>query len=166
MAAVDPRESLRIIQCARADCGQLFFLCCRCDRGHVFCSGRCRDIKRGRDLREARRRHQQSREGRLDHADRQRAYRARFAQRRKNVTDHTSENLPFRTSLFLPLSGDRDQLPKRNGAKEQEHGKDLDGDSSRSAGDASAGDTGKRNDTESASESCPEASESAACVKR
>ena len=43
---------------------------------------------RRRQRRAANRRHQQSREGRLDHRDRQRAYRERHSLRR--VTDHTS----------------------------------------------------------------------------
>ncbi len=58
-------------------CQQPFFLCPACDRGHAYCSLPCRREGRARTLRAAGRRHQQSPEGRLDHRDRQRAYRTR-----------------------------------------------------------------------------------------
>jgi len=58
-------------------CRQPFFLCPSCDRGHAYCSLPCRREGRARSLRAAGRRHQQSPEGRLDHRDRQRAYRTR-----------------------------------------------------------------------------------------
>jgi hypothetical protein len=68
--------------CRANECGALFFVCCHCDRGHAYCSERCRQKARRRQHREANRRHQQSVEGRLDHRDRQRLYR----QRRKQLT--------------------------------------------------------------------------------
>ena len=48
--------------------------------------------KRRQQGRDANRRHQQSREGRLDHRDRQRVYRAK--RRLRRVTDHTSARRP------------------------------------------------------------------------
>ena len=69
-------------------CGVVFWICRHCDRGHQYCGERCRRKARRRQRRAANRRHQQSREGRLDHRDRQRAYRERRGLRR--VTDHTS----------------------------------------------------------------------------
>ena len=68
-------------------CGQPFCLCRACDRGHAYCSHPCRRASRTQSLRAAGRRHQQSPEGRLDHRDRQRAYRARY---RARVTHQTS----------------------------------------------------------------------------
>ena len=68
-------------------CWQPFVLCRACDRGHVYCSLPCRHAGRARSLRAAGRRHQQSPEGRLDHRDHQRAYRARC---RARVTHQTS----------------------------------------------------------------------------
>ena len=65
----------------------MFWICQRCYRGQRYCSDRCRVKTRRQQRREANRRHQQSREGRLDHRDRQRAYRLRRA--RARVTDHT-----------------------------------------------------------------------------
>ena len=33
-------DSVRLVQCAVAACGQPFFLCSRCDRGRIYCA-RC-----------------------------------------------------------------------------------------------------------------------------
>ena len=66
-------------------CGRLFAICAACDRGHTYCTPPCRTLGRRRSVRAARDRHQRSPEGRLDHRDRQRAYRVR-----RRVTDQTS----------------------------------------------------------------------------
>ena len=80
-------EPLRQRFCRGAGCGVVFWICRHCDRGHQYCGERCRRKARLQQRRDANRRHQQSREGRLDHRDRQREYRLR---RRPRVTDHTS----------------------------------------------------------------------------
>lgn len=74
--------------CRAKGCGTLFWICRHCDRGHRYCSDRCRGKSRREQRRAANRRHQQSPEGRLDHRDRQRAYRQRRA--RARVTDQGS----------------------------------------------------------------------------
>ena len=66
----------------------MFYICRSCYRGQVYCGDECRRRMRRQQRRAANRRHQQSWEGRLDHHDRQRAYRERRGLRR--VTDHTS----------------------------------------------------------------------------
>ena len=71
-------------------CRRPFFICPACYRGHAYCSPPCRREGRARSLRAARRKLRQSPEGRLDHCDRQRAYRAR---RRAGVT-HQGRELP------------------------------------------------------------------------
>ena len=81
-------EPLRRRFCRGAGCGVVFWICRHCDRGHQYCGERCRRKARRQQRRDANRRHQQSWEGRLDHRDRQRAYRERRSLRR--VTDHTS----------------------------------------------------------------------------
>jgi len=58
-------------------CNRLFAICVACDRGHAYCSAPCRRLARRRSIAAARRRHRRSPEGRLDHRDHQRAYRAR-----------------------------------------------------------------------------------------
>lgn len=70
-------ESFRFVRCAQSDCGAVFYLCRRHDRGQRYCSAPCRQQARQASVRAARRRHQRSPEGRLDHADRQRVYRER-----------------------------------------------------------------------------------------
>jgi hypothetical protein len=67
----------------------MFWICTCCDRGQRYCSAACRSHARRRRHRAANRRHQQSAEGRLDHRDRQRAYRCRRPRRR--VTDQGSQ---------------------------------------------------------------------------
>lgn len=78
----------RQLFCRGPGCGAMFYICRSCYRGQVYCGDCCRRKARRQQLRRANRRHQQSREGRLDHRDRQRAYRERC--RRRRVTDHTS----------------------------------------------------------------------------
>ena len=86
MAGVQPRPFYQQ-RCHARSCGALFFICRSCYRGQRYCSEPCRQITRREQRRAANRRHQQSPEGRLDHADRQREYRLRLARR---VTDQRS----------------------------------------------------------------------------
>ena len=78
----------RQLFCRGSGCGAIFYICNSCYRGQVYCGDECRRRMRRQQRRRANRRYQQSREGRLDHRDRQRAYRERCCLRR--VTDHTS----------------------------------------------------------------------------
>jgi hypothetical protein len=68
-------EQGRDVVCAR--CAVLFFVCRRCERGQRYCGPGCRSAARHEAWRRYARRHQASEEGRADHRDRQRAYRAR-----------------------------------------------------------------------------------------
>jgi len=77
----------------------VFYLCRHCDRGQRYCSPRCREKSRRLQRRQANRRHQQSPEGRLDHRDRQRAYRRRLQAR---VTDQSSLPAFARVNLAVP----------------------------------------------------------------
>lgn len=88
--AVHTHRIFRLRFCREPECGGLFWICRSCDRGQRYCSPSCRHQARRRQLREANRRHQRSPEGRLDHRDRQRAYRAR---RRAGVTDQGRRTL-------------------------------------------------------------------------
>ncbi len=58
-------------------CRHTFWLCPPCDRGRLYCGPLCRAVARRACLRRANRLHRESPEGRLDHRDRQPAYRAR-----------------------------------------------------------------------------------------
>lgn len=77
---VDATCILREARCSH--CSRIFYLCQHCDHGQTYCSDECRATGQRRKRQQANRRHQETREGRRDHADRQRAYRAR-----KKVTD-------------------------------------------------------------------------------
>ena len=103
--------------CNRGDCLRVFFLCQHCDRGHRYCSDRCRDEARQEQRRAANRRHQQSEEGRLDHRDHQRQYRRRLKEQQsssrlpppvgENVAETGSVNggVTDQGSQTIPLSG-------------------------------------------------------------
>ena len=93
--AVSTHTILRQRFCKASDCRTLFFICSHCDRGQRYCSSVCRRISRLEQQRTARRRFQHSSEGRLDHRDRQRAYRLRKAAiaralLNESVTEHGS----------------------------------------------------------------------------
>jgi hypothetical protein len=114
MLVPPPAEPFRQRFCCAAACGARFFVCRACDRGQRYCSAACRAQARAQQRRTARQRHQRSVAGRLDHRDRQRAYRRRLAVRshlsvslsvptpdtapppqlQENVTDHTSRTRP------------------------------------------------------------------------
>ena len=94
--AASPQTVFRQRFCKASDCRTMFFICSRCDRGQRYCGLICRRRCRLQQRRNAGRRHQQSYEGRLDHRDRQRAYRLRKARSavpnaKENVTDHGSQ---------------------------------------------------------------------------
>jgi len=76
--------------CRNPDCRLMFWICVCCDRGQRYCCAECRGQGRRRQHRAANRRYQQSVEGRLDHRDRQRAYRCRRVSGR--VTDQGSQS--------------------------------------------------------------------------
>ncbi len=79
--------------CSKPECRKLFWICRPCYRGQRYCSEACRVETRLKQRTEYNRRHQQSEEGRLDHCDRQKAYRQRQHELReqekqeKSVTD-------------------------------------------------------------------------------
>ena len=90
----------RTLRCRGAGCGTVFHLCGSCWRGQAYCGARCRATAQRDQRRDASARHQRSPEGRLDHRDRQRAYRARC--RRRGVTDAPSPRPPRSTTIAPP----------------------------------------------------------------
>lgn len=106
----------RLRFCRAQACGTLFWICRPCDRGHRYCSERCRQKARRQQRREANRRHQQSPEGQLDHRDRQRAYRRR---RRERVTDQGRRE----DRIFLRMTSRdsfRFSMPSNQGERSEE----------------------------------------------
>ena len=92
---------LRRLFCRGSGCGAMFYICNSCYRGQVYCGDGCRHRMRREQRRLANRRYQQSREGRLDHRDRQRAYRERC--RLRGVTDHTSAGKGRSVKIVEPV---------------------------------------------------------------
>ena len=82
-------------------CERPFFVCASCNRGHAYCRQACRELGYRRNRRAANRRHQQSPEGREDHASRMRAYRAEKRRRSALVTDNTLAAPPSLAGLFV-----------------------------------------------------------------
>lgn len=72
-------ESTRLFYCVR--CNAQALVCRRCDRGQTHCSSSCSKQSRRESVRQAGRRYQQTRQGRIKHADRMREYRAREKQK-------------------------------------------------------------------------------------
>jgi hypothetical protein len=75
-------EPLTLREARCHHCSRIFYICRYCDRGQHYCSIECRTTRQKKIRPRANRRHQLSREGRRDHADRQRRYRLL-----KKVTD-------------------------------------------------------------------------------
>ena len=119
MVSTSAESPFRQRFCHAQDCGALFFICPHCDRGQRYCSLACRLRSRLAQLRAARRRHQQSPEGRLDHRDRQRAFRKRKAEppsasAEKSVMDQGSKAaLTFATIEPLLVSAPSTPLRQR-----------------------------------------------------
>ena len=95
-------------------CDGTFAVCARCERGQKYCSRPCMQVARREQQRLARRRYQQSLEGRDDHRDRNREYRRKHQNRRENeaaVMDTASEQLARAGSLCLAPIGVDKEIP-------------------------------------------------------
>lgn len=108
----------RQLVCRWPDCGATFVICRSCYRGQAYCNERCRVKGRRQRRREANRRHQQTCEGRLDHRDRQRAYRQR--RRGHRVTD-TSSRLRLDSASILQPRSQRSEMGSKDRAEEDEY---------------------------------------------
>jgi hypothetical protein len=94
-------DVLRQRVCRWRLCGAIFWICRRCDRGHCYCSDRCRSKARREQRRAANLRHRRTPEGRLDQKDRQRAYRRRLAA--FSVMDQGSPGEPTSCNIIAPV---------------------------------------------------------------
>ena len=97
---------LLVLHCRAPGCHNTFLLCTHCYRGQAYCSPSCRQRSRILQLRAANARHQRTEPGRLDHNDRQRAYRRRLHARRTTpVTYPSSVPAPSEPSFLHDDSG-------------------------------------------------------------
>lgn len=71
---MEASDSFRFYNCAR--CKQQVRICRQCDRGQLYCSSECSNIRRRESLRAAQSRYQRSSQGARKHAARQRKYRS------------------------------------------------------------------------------------------
>jgi len=92
-----PEASHRLYNCAR--CAQQVQICRRCDRGNLYCAGGCARLRRRESLRRAGRHYQRSFRGARHHAARQRAWRARQADK---VTHQGSPALAVPATVSAP----------------------------------------------------------------
>jgi hypothetical protein len=98
------QSSARLFSCA--GCRAQVVICSHCDRGNRYCGQRCSQAARRQSQREAARRYQRTRRGRLCHAERQRRYRQR---RTAKVTHQGSPPvLPDETLLAESTASVRD----------------------------------------------------------
>jgi len=104
--AIHGEVVLRQRLCHENGCHAVFWICRHCDRGQRYCSRACRTLARLQQRRSANRRHQRSLEGRLDHRDRQRRYRRRWAQARARVTGQASLSIVSPSSLRCGIAGE------------------------------------------------------------
>lgn len=109
--AAEAQSAFRQGFCRAPGCGLLFLICSHCDRGQAYCGSSCRATARRLQCRAANLRHQRSEEGRLDHRDRQRAYRQRQAA--ALVTDQGSQAPLTYDTVAGDLIADTAQAPSR-----------------------------------------------------
>jgi hypothetical protein len=72
-------DTPRRYHCAR--CRVPVVICRACDRGNLYCFDGCADLARAESQRASAQRYQLTRQGRHNHADRQRRYRQRLQQK-------------------------------------------------------------------------------------
>jgi hypothetical protein len=75
----------RIFNCVR--CHRQVIICSCCDRGNIYCGSTCSQISHKESLQASEKRYQKTYRGKLKHAERQKHYRERLAEKVKIVTD-------------------------------------------------------------------------------
>ena len=103
-------DVLRQRVCGWHECGSIFWIHRSCDRGHRYCSDRCRQKARREQRRAANLRYRQTLEARLDQRDRQRSYRQRLA--KHSVMDQGSPEEPFSRKIVSLLHSPEDTAGK------------------------------------------------------
>lgn len=91
------KHTSRLFSCMR--CHTQMVICSHCDRGQIYCGSACSQAARIESCRKAEKRYQHTPGGKMNHALRQRRYRARCQEK---VTDHSS-NTPAQNALLHPV---------------------------------------------------------------
>lgn len=87
----------RLFNCARCQCQVI--ICSCCDRGNIYCNSHCAKSARRESVKNAGKRYQNNRRGKIKHAKRQQCYR----QREKIKVTHQG-SITFSTNDLLPPS--------------------------------------------------------------
>ena len=103
-------DVLRQRFCRWRECGAIFWICRSHDRGHCYCSDRCRQKSRREQRRAANLRYRKSPEARLDQRDRQRAYRRRVT--KHSVMDQGSPREPSSRKIVSSMHSPPDMAGK------------------------------------------------------
>jgi hypothetical protein len=108
------RDSLRLFTCIAPGCNRPEYVCCRCDRGQVYCA-ECREPRRIQVRRSSRQRYQKSSKGRRATARRVRNFRARALERSEQRAAACNKHRPAALRRvgrrsFRVLDGARDFL--------------------------------------------------------
>ena len=101
----------RLYHCVR--CHRHVIICSHCDHGNIYC-GTCAPLARQASLRAADQRYQNTTQGKLKHAERQRRYRERHTENEKKVTDHTSLEDTHALSLQTKKNKPENRLSETN----------------------------------------------------
>ena len=91
------KKTARLYYCALCRCQVI--ICSDCDRGNIYCNQGCAHQARQSSLRDAGKRYQQTYQGKLNHAHRQRRYRERLKQQTNKVTHQGSNEMKVAASL-------------------------------------------------------------------
>jgi hypothetical protein len=95
-------NTARLYNCVR--CHRQVTICSHCDRGNIYCGKLCANAARSASSRAAGKRYQNTRRGRLKHADRQRHYRIRSKKVTHQGSPETPSNDPLTTRSAAPES--------------------------------------------------------------
>ena len=93
--------SNRFYNCVR--CHQQVIICTYCDRGNIYCSGKCAKLARKENLKQAGRRYQNTARGKLMHAARQAKYKRT---QNKKMTHQGSPVQPVETESTQGITRD------------------------------------------------------------
>ena len=146
-------DDLRQVQCVVADCGRVFFLCRRCDRGHVYCVDGRHDAERATRRQEQKRAHWRKHSAKRKTSVRTRRWRKRqrkMERQRKIETDIGSAEVG-QVAIVSGAERSTVTVTVESSREETTNGIDLDGDRPKPGDDASdRHDGAERHDIEGA----------------
>jgi hypothetical protein len=101
-------STARFVICT--NCHFQFYICSQCDRGNIYCGSTCATIARKKHDKNASQRYQNTLNGKICHALRQKRYRARQQNLKNKVTHQGSQTPPN----CVPLSAHLLKMPTQH----------------------------------------------------